>query len=110
MQFWRLWEFGFACVVLVLNAFCAIVYGRLYFRRRRAFGFALLAFTCAFLVFTDAFSVIVQIYGAFGFEVLSKPAFRFVHRVYMCVSTVLLIPAFIAPVYISRYILRETKA
>jgi hypothetical protein len=78
MQFWRLWEFRFACVVLVLNAFCAIVYGRLIFAGD----------------------------GRLALRYWLLPALR----VYMCVSTVLLIPAFIAPVYISRYILRETKA
>ena len=110
MELWRIWEFVFACVVMVLNLFCAIIYGRLYLRRRRAVGFALLAVTCGFLVFADAFSVIVQIRGTFGVWVFSKPTVRFLHDVQMCLSTLSLGPAFLAPVLISHYVLRETKA
>jgi hypothetical protein len=110
MELWRIWEFVFACAALLLNLFCAVIYGRLFSQRRRAIGFAFLAITCAVLVLTNAFSVIVQIRGTFGVWVFSKPTVRFLHSLQMCLSALSLITGFIAPVYISRYVLDQTKA
>jgi hypothetical protein len=109
MELWRLWEFGAACATLALNLFCAIIYAWLYLQRPKALGFALLAATCGLLVFMDMFSIILQTYGAFGFWLFGKPTVRVLHKVYMCVGTLAYIPGFLAPIFVSRYVLRETK-
>jgi hypothetical protein len=46
----------------------------------------------------------------FGVWVFSKPTVRFLHSLQMCLSALSLITGFIAPVYISRYVLDQTKA
>jgi hypothetical protein len=77
MELWRIWEFVFACAALLLNLFCAVIYGRLFSQRRRAIGFAFLAITCAVLVLTNAFSVIVQIRARLVFGCSASRLFVF---------------------------------
>ena len=109
MELWRFWEFCAACATLALNLFCVIIYAWLYFQRPKAFGFGLLAATCGLFLFVDIFSIILQIRGAFGFWLFDKPTLRVLHKVYMCFGTVAFIPGFLAPIFVSRYVLRETK-
>jgi hypothetical protein len=103
-----LWDIFFCSALLVINLVICALYGFVWLRwaSQKKYVFGIMSVTAALFAFHNAFFIVLQLFSTFRIRLFPGYVIRTLYVTHMVLGVVSLGGALLAPILLSRFILR----